>query len=91
MVVLLEDVVVEVIDLAHQDRHVATRVDRIDCCLVGATLIHRDLVRIAVRSHGLVEGAFRRSHVSLSRQQEVDRLALLVHSAVEILSGNAFL
>lgn len=82
--VVLFDSVVEVFDLAHQDRHIAAGVDRIDRRLVGATLVHRDLVRIAVRSHGLVEEALRRSHVALCRQQEIDGLALLVDGAVEV-------
>ena len=82
--ILLDDVV-EVFTLAHQDWYVAPGVDRIDRRLVGAALVHRDLARIAVRSHGLVEEALRRGHVALRRQQEVDGLALLVDSAVEIL------
>ena len=74
--ILLDDVV-EVFNLAHQDRHIAAGVDRIDRRLVGAALVHCDLVRIAICSHGLVEEALR-------RQQEVDGLALLVDSAVEV-------
>ena len=45
-----------------------------------------DLLGIAVRSHGLLEEALRRSHVALRRQQEVDGFALLVDSAVAVFS-----
>ena len=81
--VLLDDVA-EVFNLAHQDWHVAASVDRIDRRLVGAALVYRDLVRIAVRSHGLIEEALRRVHVAFRRQQEVDGLAMLVDCAVEV-------
>ena len=81
---ILLDNVVEVFNLAHKYLHVAAGVDRIDGRLVGPAFVHRDLVRVAVRSHGLVEEALRRGHVALGRQQEVDSLALLVDSAVEV-------
>ena len=68
----------------NHNRHVAAGVDRIDRRLVGAALGHCDLVWTAICSHGLVEEAFRRGHVELRRQQEVDGLALLVDSAVEV-------
>ena len=68
--VLLSDVV-EVLDLAHHDRHVAANINRIDGRLAGATFVHCDLVRIFVFSHGLVEEALR-------REQKVDSLSLLV-------------
>ena len=82
-VVLLDDVV-EVFDLTHQNPDVAAGVDRIDSSLVGAALVHRDLVRITARCHGFVEEALHRGHVALRRQQEVDGLALLVDGAVEV-------
>jgi hypothetical protein len=74
---VLPENVVEVLNLAHKDRHVATGVDRINGGLVRAALVNRDPVRIAVRSNGLVKKALR-------RQQEVDGLALLVDGAVQI-------
>jgi len=79
---VLLDNVVKVFNLAHKDRHVAAGVDGIDRRLVGPALVHRDLVRIAVRSHSLVEEALRRGYVALRRQQEVDGLSLLVDGAV---------
>lgn len=84
---VLFDDVVEVFDLAHQDRHVAAGVDRIDRRLVGAALVHRDLLWLAVSSPGLIEEALRRVHVTLCRQQDVDGLAIamLVDGAVEVL------
>ena len=81
--VLLDDVV-EIFDLAHEDRYGAAGVDRIDRRLVRAALVHRDLVRMAVRSHGLVEEALRRSHVALRRQHEIDGLALFVDGTVKV-------
>ena len=82
--ILLDDVV-EVFNLAHQDQHFAVGVDRIDRRLVGAALVHRDLVRIAVCSHGLVEEALRCGHIGLSREQEVDGFSLLVDGTVKVL------
>ena len=81
--VLLDDVV-ELLDLTHHDRHVTAGVDRIDGCLAGAVLVHRDLVRFAVCSHGLIKEALRRGHVALFRQQKVDSLSLPVDSAIAI-------
>ena len=40
--------------MAHQGRYRAPGVDCIDCCIVGAVLVHRDLVRIAVSSIALL-------------------------------------
>jgi hypothetical protein len=80
----LLDNVVEVFNLVHEDRHVASGVDRIHGRLVGAALVHRNFDWIAVRSHGLVEEALRRGHVALRRQQEVDGLAMLVDGALEV-------
>ena len=74
--ILLDDVV-EVRNLAHQNRYVSPGVDRIDRGLVGTALVHRDLVRSAVRFHGLVEEAFRCRRVPLCRQQEVTVLPSL--------------
>ena len=81
---VLFDDIVEVFDLAYHDLHVAAGVDRIDRRLVGAALVHRDLVRVAVRSHGLVEEAIRRSHIAFGREQEVDGLSLLIDGAVQV-------
>ena len=81
---VLFDDVVEVFDLAHNDRHAGPGVDRIDGRLVGAALVHRDLVRIAVRSHGLVEEALRCGNIALGREQEVDGLSLLIDGAVQV-------
>jgi len=53
--------------------------------LVGATLVHRDFVGIAVRCHGLVEEALGCGQ-ALGRHQEVDSLARLVDSAIKVFS-----
>lgn len=81
---VLFDDVVEVLDLAHHDLHVAAGVDRIDRRLVGPALVHRDLVRIAVRSYGPVEEALRCGYIALGCEQEVDGFALLVDGAVQV-------
>jgi hypothetical protein len=54
---ILLDNVVEVFNLGHKDRHVAAGVDRVHRGFVGTALVHCDLIRIADRSHGLVEEA----------------------------------
>jgi hypothetical protein len=59
--------------------------------LVGAALVHRDLVRPPVRCHCLVEEALGCCHVALSRQQEVDGLTLLVNGKVEIFPDAFYL
>ena len=70
---LLDDVG-EVFESAHRDRHGAPGPDRIDRVLVCAALVHRDLVRIAVRSPMAV--AKKRSAAAMSRlvvcQKKVD-------------------
>src|SRR5450830_442924 len=82
--VLLNDVV-EVLHLADNDRNSAAGIDLINGRLVGAALVHRDLLRNIIGLHGLVKEAHGRCLVALGRQQEVDRFSLFVHGAVEIL------
>ena len=53
---------------------------------VSDVLVHRDLVRFAVCSHGLVKEALRRSHVALGREQKGDSISLPVDGAIEIFS-----
>src|SRR5471030_1001861 len=65
---VLHNDVVEVFDLAHHNRHVPAGVDRSNGCLVGSTLVHRDLFGIAIRTYGLVEKTLRCGHVALCRQ-----------------------
>lgn len=83
-VVLLNNIV-EVLDLTNHDRGRLTTVDCIDCCLVGAAFIHRDLFRRAVLTHGFFEESSGGRHVTVRRQEEIDSLTLLVDSTVEIL------
>jgi hypothetical protein len=85
--VILFDDVVEVFDLAHKDWHGSAGVDCIDRRFFGAALVHRDLVRVAAHSRGLVEDALRSSHVALRCQQEIDGFTMLVDGAVEIFPG----
>ena len=84
--VLLDDVVA-ILDLVHHDRHVAAGVDRIDGCLAGAALVHRDLVGFAVCYRGLVKEALRRSHVAPGREQKGYSISLPVDGAIAIFSG----
>lgn len=70
-------------NLAHKDRHVAGGVDLLDRSLVGAALVHRDLVQIPIRFDGLFEKAFRLGDVALCCQLEANGLALLVDSGLE--------
>ena len=81
--VLLDDVV-EILDLANDDAVFQPVIDVIDGRLVGAALVHRDLFRRAVLTHGHVEKAIGGGLVALGGQQEIDRLACLVHRAVQI-------
>lgn len=80
----LLDNVTEVFDLAHQDRYGKASVDRISRRLVGAALVHRDLVRIAVTSHCLVEEVLRRSHIGPGREQEIGGFTMPVDSTVQV-------
>lgn len=81
---ILFDDVVEMFDLAHLDRHVAAGIDRIGGRLIGSALVHRDLVRIAVRFYRFIEKAPRGSHITLRREQEVNGFSLLVDSRVQV-------
>ena len=50
-VVVLFDDVVEVFDVTYHDRHVTSGVDGINSRLVGAALVHRDLLGLAIHLH----------------------------------------
>lgn len=81
--VLLDDVV-EVFDLTDHDLLFQAIVEIIDRRLVGAALVHCDLLGLTMQAHGLVEKAPGRCLVALGRQQVVDRAAVLVHCAVQV-------
>ena len=55
--------------------------------LVGAALVHRDLLGNAVGLHGFVKKAQGCGLVTPGRQQKVNRLAFFIHSTVEIFAG----
>ena len=62
---------------AFDDRYFDADIDLINRRLVGATLVHRDLLWNAVGLHGLVKEAHGCCLVAPGRQQEVDRPAFL--------------
>ena len=72
---LLLDNVVQVFDLSNDDQCFASGIDLIHGRFVGAALVHCDLFGNTAGPHGLV---------ALGGQQEVDRLAGLVHGAVQV-------
>ena len=75
--ILLDDVV-EVLHLPNNDRSSAAGIDLINRCLVGAALVHGDLLGYIVGLHGFVKKAHGRCLVALGGKKKVDRLAFLV-------------
>ena len=70
---------------AFDDRRFAAAIDLIHSRFVGAALVHRDLFGNTVGLHGFVKEAQGCGLVAFGGQQEVNRFALLVYRAVEIL------
>ena len=70
---------------AFDDRCFAAAIDLIHGRFVGAALVHRDLFGNTVGLHSFVKEAQGCGLVALGGQQEVNRFALLVYRAVEIL------
>ena len=84
--VLLHDVI-EVLHLPHDDWRGACAIDLIHGRPVGAALVHRDLRGNTAGLHGFVKKAQGCGFVTLGRQQEVERFALLVYRTVEVSPG----
>ena len=84
--VLLHDVV-EVLHLPHDDWRGACAIDPLHGRLVGAALVHRDLLGNTAGLHGFIKKAQGCGFVALGRQQEVERFAFLVYRTVEVSPG----
>ena len=61
----------DLLHLPHNDRHFKSHIDLTHGRLVGAALVHRDLLRNAVGLHGFVKEANGCGLVTLGRQQSV--------------------
>jgi hypothetical protein len=85
--VILFDNVVEVFDLPNRNWDFAFLVQLLQRCVVGAALVHRDLVRHSIVPHGFLEEAPGGVGITLGGQQEIDRLTLLVDCPIQILPG----
>jgi hypothetical protein len=79
--VLLDDVV-QILVLADLDRRVALRVERLERCQIRTAFIDCDRPGLAVLIDRLLEVALGCSLVTVSTQQEIDRLAGLVNRAI---------
>jgi hypothetical protein len=77
--------VIEVLDLAHLDRHIQVLGDPVHPRFVAATVVHRDLLWISVLAHRLFEEAGRRYRIPLGTQQEINGGAFLVNRTVQVL------
>lgn len=84
---VLFDDVVEMLHLPYADRRFASGIDLILGRCIGAAVVHRDLLGDTAGLHGFVKKAQGCSLIAPGRQQEVDRLAFLVHGAVERFPG----
>ena len=81
--VLLHDVV-EILHLPHDDRCFTSGIDLIHGRFVGAALVHGDLFGNTAGLHGFFKEPQGCCLVALGGQQEVNRFALFVYSAVDI-------
>ena len=82
--ILLDDVV-EILDLADFNRRAVLLVVALDGGFIGLTAINRDLLRDAMTADRLGQKPLGRSLVALLSQQEVNRLARLIHGAIEVI------
>ena len=64
--------VVELFVLANQDRLFSVLVDLVQRGFVGSVFVNRDLLRIPIRAHRLLEESCRRCVVPLGPQQKID-------------------
>ena len=81
---VLRHKVVQVLDLPHDDHCLTSAIDLINGRLVGAAFVHRDFFGCAVGLHGFFEEQQGCGLAASGRQQEVDRLSLVVHRAVQV-------
>jgi hypothetical protein len=82
--ILLDDVV-EILDLADFNRRAVRLVVALDGGFIGLTAIKRDLLRDAMTADRLGQEPLGRSLVARLGQQEVDRLARLIHGTIEVI------
>jgi len=81
--VLLHDIV-QVLDLPDDDRRFTSAIDIIHGSFIGSALVHRDLLGSTASLHGFFKEPQGCGLVAPGRQQEVDRLFLLVHRAAQL-------
>ena len=81
--ILLDDVV-EILHLPNNDRSSAAGIDLINRRLVGAALVDGDLLGYIVGLHDFFKEPQGCGLVALGGQKKVDRLALLVYSAIKV-------
>src|SRR5262245_64103591 len=81
--VLCHDVV-EIRELADVDRGAVLCIVALDGRFIRRTAVDGDLLRYAVAADRFGQEAFRGLLVALLREQKVNRLAMLIHGAIEI-------
>ena len=77
--------VVEILDLADGDCGAVLLIIALDGRFIGRTPIDGDLLGHTVAANGLGEEAFRSLLVALFGQQEINRLACLIHGTIEVI------
>jgi hypothetical protein len=81
---LLVHQIMELADLADDDRGAVRRVIASDGCRIGLAPVARDPLRHAVARNRFRQKAPRRMTISLHGQEAVDGLTISVHGAVEV-------
>ena len=76
--------IIQVLDWPDDDRRFASAINIIHGSFIGSALVHRDLLGSTASLHGFLEEPQGCGLVAPGRQQEVDRLSLLVHRAVQV-------
>ena len=82
---ILFDDIVQILDLSNLDGRFPFSVDGLQGGQIGPTFIHGHGLRRAVTIDGLFKVAARCSLVTMGSKQEIDGLAGLVHSAIQVL------
>ncbi|CAE6944324.1 hypothetical protein R69927_07843 [Paraburkholderia domus] len=81
---ILLDYVVQILDLPDLDRRFPFSVDGLQGRQIGPAFVHGHGLRRAVAIDGLLEVAARGNLVAMRPQQEIDRIAGLVHCAIQV-------
>lgn len=89
-VVLLDDVV-QIFALTQLDIGAGISFDAFNSCRVGAAFVDSDLLREVIQVDGPLQKAPRCSQVPLGSEQEVDRIALTIDSAIPAFSFTSYL